>query len=286
MSAVPVHTTRVRTSTNIRWLMLGVLLMAAAWEIAALIVAQEFRRPDQVLPPIEHVIRDFRGLSDYWHGGLGIRATADGGPRTYPGAILALGYGAGVTGLRLLTGFAIATLAGVGAGLVIGWSPALRRFMLGPVALIAALPLLALVPLFAFWFGATTRAAIAFIAFGCGITILRSTVNAIDNVPKRYLDMSRTLGATRLRLYRRVVLPAILPELRGGMTIALTFSWSLALAAELLGVQDGLGAMMNQALEFSAIGRMVFIAGTFVALAALSVLCFTRLTARLLRWMP
>jgi len=133
---------------------------------------------------------------------------------------------------------------------------------------------------------ATTKAAIVFIAFGCGITVLRSTVNAIDNVPRRYVDMSRTLGATRLQLYRRVVIPAMLPELRGGLTIALTFSWSLALAAELLGVQGGLGAMMSQALEFSAIGRMVIVAATFVVLAAASVVSLSRLTGRLLRWMP
>jgi sulfonate transport system permease protein len=280
-----VHTTRVRTVTTARSLLLGAVAILALWELAAVLVAQSFTRPDQVLPPLEHVVRDFRGIADYWRGGLGVESVQDGGERTYAGAVLAILSGAWTTSLRVLAGYAIATIAGVAAGLVIGWSPALRRFALGPIALVAALPLLALIPLFAFWFGATTRAAIVFIAFGCGVTILRSTINAIDNVPRRYVDMSRTLGAGRLQLYRRVVVPAILPELRGGMTIALTFSWSLALGAELLGVPDGLGAMMGQALQFSAIGRMVFIAGAFIVLAALSVVAFSRLTGRLVRWL-
>ena len=285
--ASSIHTTRSRTTTTVRSLLLGAILLLVAWELlASLVVAPAFRRPDQVLPSIQHVIRDFRGLSDYWSGGLGVRAVADGGRRTYAGAVLALASGAFTTTLRLAAGFAIATLVGVSLGLLVGFSRAVRGFAHGPIALIAALPLLALIPLFSFWFGATSKAAIVFIAFGAGVTILRSTINAIDNVPRAYIDMSRTLGARGVRLYRRVVLPAILPELRGGMTIALTFSWSLALAAELLGVQNGLGAMMSQALQFSAIGRMVFVAGTFVVLSAASVTAFSRVTSRMLRWMP
>jgi sulfonate transport system permease protein len=280
------HTTRIRTVTSVRSLVLGAAGFLILWELASILVAQSFRHPDHVLPSLEHVIRDFRGISDYWHGGFGVASTESGGARTYEGAVLAMLSGALTTSLRVLAGFTIATVIGIGAGLAIGWSGTLRRFALGPISLIAALPLLALIPLFSFWFGATTKAAILFIAFGCVITILRCTVNAIDNVPRRYVDVSRTLGATRLRLYRRVVLPAIVPELRGGMTIALTFSWSLALGAELLGIPDGLGTMMSQALQFSAIGRMVFIAGGFVLLAAVSVMAFSRVTARIVRWMP
>jgi sulfonate transport system permease protein len=286
VTALSTHTTRVRTRTSVRWLLAGALVLAGLWELASIYVAHHFRDPNQVLPSIQQVVSDFRSLSDYWNGGFGIPVPSNGGRQTYAGAILALADGALTTTLRLAAGYAVATILGVSLGLFIGWSRAMRRFLLGPVALIAAMPLLALLPLFAFWFGATTKAAVVFIAFGSGNTILRSTVNAIDNVPTRYLKLGRTLGANRLQLYRRVILPAILPELRGGMTIALTFSWSLALAAELLGVQGGLGAMMSSALQFSEISRMVFIAGTFVVLAAASVLAFGSCTSRILRWMP
>jgi sulfonate transport system permease protein len=284
--ALSTYTTRVRTRTSVRWLLVGAVVLAGVWELASIYVAHHFRDPNQVLPSIQQVMSDFRSLSDYWNGGLGIPAPSNGGRHTYAGAILALADGALTTTLRLVVGYVIATVVGISLGLLIGWSRTARRFMLGPIALVAAMPLLALLPLFAFWFGATTTAAIAVIAFGCGNTILRSTGKAIDNVPSRYLKLGQTLGANRLQLYRRVVLPAILPELRGGMTVALTFSWSLALAAELLGVQGGLGAMMSSALQFSEIGRMVFIAGTFVVLAAGTVLGFGALTSRILRWMP
>jgi sulfonate transport system permease protein len=85
-------------------------------------------------------------------------------------------------------------------------------------------------------------------------------------------------------VYRTVIVPAILPELRGGIAVALTFSWSLALGAELVGIQDGLGRMMILALRFDQVARMVIIAAVFVALAASTVILFNRLADRAIRW--
>jgi sulfonate transport system permease protein len=284
MTQVAVHTARVRTTINGRRLLISGLLLLVVWEIAAFLVARTFSRPDQVLPHLTEVVSAFKRLSDYWPGGLGIEATEDGGAPTLLGAALALGYGAVVTALRLASGLAIGLAAGIGFGLLVGYIDGLRRFIYMPINLIASLPLLALVPLFAFWFGATTTAAVLFIAFGCGNTVLRGTINAIDNVPTRYLNLGRTLGAGRWQLYRRIIIPAILPELRGSILVALTFSWSLVLSAELIGVQGGLGAMMKRALDFSLVTHMVLVSAVFVLLAAGSVVGFSRLSDRVLAW--
>jgi ABC-type nitrate/sulfonate/bicarbonate transport system permease component len=279
-----VRTTQVRTTTNVRRLVVSAIILAVVWEVAAEIVAGSVERPDHVLPTIQSILGSFKGLSDYWPGGLGVKATQDGGPRTIVGAFLALGYGTLLTSLRLAVGFGLGVALGMGGGLLLGYSKMVRRFAMGPLHLIAGLQLLALLPIFVFWFGATTKCAVIFVAFGCCFTVMRLTVNAIDNVPVRYISFARTLGASKRQIHRRVILPAILPELRGGITLALTFAWSLILGGELIGVQNGLGAMMNQALTFSAIGRMVFIAGMFVLLAASSVIAFGKLCDRILRW--
>jgi sulfonate transport system permease protein len=85
-------------------------------------------------------------------------------------------------------------------------------------------------------------------------------------------------------IYRTIIMPAIMPELRGGVRIALTFSWSLALGAELIGVQSGLGRMMVQAARFSQVDRMILICLAFVVLAAVTVIAFDRLADRIMRW--
>ena len=179
---------------------------------------------------------------------------------------------------------ALALIVGIGTGLLIGFSSFARRLAFGPANLLGMLPVLAMVPLFAFWFGATGRAEVLIIAFGAGITILRSTLNAVHNVPQMFVDTARTKGASRLMIYRTVIMPAIMPELRGGVRIALTFSWSLALGAELIGVQSGLGRMLILAARFSQVDRMILIAAVFVVLAAVTVIVFDRIADRMIQW--
>lgn len=274
----------LRTVHNTRRLLVAALLILVAWEGAALIVRGQALRPAHVLPTPVETFRGFDGLSNYWKGGLGIKATQDGGKETIEGAFLALGDNALITASRLLGGMALALLVGVGLGLLIGYVRSFRRFAFGPLNFLGVLPLLATVPLFAFWFGPTTRAAVLFILFGAGITILRSTLGAVDNVPIVYVQAARTMGASSRQVYRTVIVPAILPELRGGVQIALTFSWSLALGAELIGLQSGLGRMMVLAMRFSQVDRMIMIGAVFVVLAASSVILFNRLADRLIAW--
>ena len=67
---------------------------------------------------------------------------------------------------------------------------------------------------------ATGTTLLALVIFFAG------TVNAVRNVPQIYIDNARTLGATRLRLYRTVILPAIFPELRATILLSLGTAWA------------------------------------------------------------
>ena len=273
-----------RTHRNNRRLVLTALALVVLWEAAAQFVQVRTERPDQVLPSLSHVVGAFPGLTDYWKGGFGVEAVQFGGERTNLGALLAIVSNGFITGFRLVLGLTLSLIIGGGAGLLIGYIPAVRRFAFGPLNFLGVLPTLAMVPLFAFWFGPTTTGAVAFIVFGAGITILRTTLNAVENVPMIFVEAGQTLGADRWTIYRTVIVPAILPELRAGVRIALTFSWSLALGAEFIGVQDGLGRMMVLAMRFSLVDRMVLIAAVFVILAASTVIMYERLADRLIQW--
>lgn len=274
----------LRTVQNNRRLLLAAVGILVAWQVAAMIIAQTAVRPEHVLPYPSQVAGSFNELSNYWKGGLGVKATSEGGEETFQGALLAIGDNALTSALRLALGMSLAILIGGGLGLLIGYLRPIRQFAFGPLNFLGVLPLLATVPLFAFWFGPVTKAAVAFILFGAGVVILRSTLNAVENVPRSYVDSSKTMGASNLFLYRTVIIPSILPELRAGVQIALTFSWSLVLGAELIGLETGLGRMMVLAMRFSEVDRMIIIAGVFVLLAASSVLIFNRIADHFTRW--
>jgi sulfonate transport system permease protein len=277
---------RLRTRLNARRLAGAGLLLVVVWQIVAEILRRTTSHASYILPTVGQVLASFKGLSDFWQGGLGVPAPQYGGARTIAGALLALGQNGLATFEHLILGLALGISWGVGLGLLIGAVRSARRIAYGPIVLLAQIPTFALLPMFEFWFGPTERGAIYFIALGSGILLFRSVVNAIENVRPQQAMCAQTLGASRSRVYRTIVLPAILPELRGAGILALTLAWTLALGGELIGVPSGLGHMLNNAATFARVGQMVFIAGVFVFMASVSVVLFNALANRLLRWAP
>jgi sulfonate transport system permease protein len=146
-------------------------------------------------------------------------------------------------------------------------------------------PLLAMIPAFQFWFGASNFSAILFVAYGTSIPFILGTINAVANVPKRYVESARTLGASRWAVYRMVVLPAILPEMFSTIVVALGLAWSAVIGAEYIGVQSGLGRVVIWSDYFSNTGRMVVVTFLIVAYAGLSFAIANAVRRRALDWM-
>lgn len=275
----------LRTTMRPKRLIFGFVLIAATWEIAARIVATRVARPDQVMPSFTDIFGEgTRGLAHYYHGGLGAQPTGSGGEGTYLTAALAIAQNTAITLARYGLGLTLAILCGVGLALVIAGSRRARLSLLGLAELLRTLPLLAMAPLFTLWFGATYEACVLFIAFAVGLIMLVGTLNAISNVPTSFLEYARTLGARPWQAYLRIVCPAILPELRGPLIVSATLAWSIALAAELFGIQSGLGWMMGQALRFSLVAQMVTISLIFVLLAIASLRLVNIAVDRVTRW--
>jgi sulfonate transport system permease protein len=105
-------------------------------------------------------------------------------------------------------------------------------------------------------------------------------------VPQIYVDYARTLGASRLRLYWTVIIPAILPELRASVLLSIGTAWAAVLGAEFLGAQSGLGYIIEYASQFGYVDRMFLVALLIVIYASLSYAVFNFIASRWLAWMP
>lgn len=264
-----------------------VLTLIVGWELASFMVRGTAKFGEGMVPGWENILGpSLLHLADYWPGGLGITAIRDGGPYTLAGAALAVLYHSWFTWTRVLLGLLFGSIVGIGLGLIVGWSRTARRLVLPVANFMRMMPLLAMVPLFALWFGLDTDGPIIFVAYGTGVIFFVTTVTAVGNVPAKYINYAETLGASRLRLYLNVVVPAIFPELRSGIMIGLGLAWSAVLGAEYLGVQQGMGRVLVYAEYFTYTGRMVLVTLFFILYAASSYIVFNRLANRLTRWMP
>ena len=274
--------------TKRRWVGVLVLLaLAGFWELLSVVYTGEAAPGEPMIPGWEVVFTStLRSLSDYWQGGLGVEAVAEGGPRTYQGALLAIGSNSIDTIERLFAGLALGAATGTILGLAVSWSRWTRRIVQLPGNIVRTFPLLAMIPLFQLWFGISFLGMMLFVAYGVAVIFFVGTINAVKNVPPIYIDQARVLGARKFHLYRTVILPAIFPELRSSILLSLGLGWTLVLGAEYLGAQTGLGQIIVYSEQFAYVDRMFLVALVFVVYASLSYALFDRISRRMTRWVP
>jgi ABC-type nitrate/sulfonate/bicarbonate transport system permease component len=138
---------------------------------------------------------------------------------------------------RTLLGSGIGVVLGVMCGLLMAFERRARLFLEAPIETMRMIPPLAAIPFFLMWFGPTETAQLTMVAFYCFFMMIINTVSAVANTSPIYTDYARTLGASKVRVYWTVILPAIVPELIGGIRVVIGVSWGIQIVTELMGAQ-------------------------------------------------
>ncbi len=170
---------------------------------------------------------------------------------------------------RVLKGMFWGSLFGVPIGLSMGLSSRARGFFDSIVEGFRPIPPLALLPLFTLSFGLGDKAAVPLLVFASIWIMIIASRSGIKNVQLSKVRAAYSLGASKPQLLRRVLIPNALPDIFTGIRVALGVSWGTLVAAELSGVQEGLGAMISIAKNFS---RLDVIVVGIVIIAVLGVL--------------
>jgi len=186
--------------------------------------------------------------------------------------------------LRLFLGVGLGILLGVGTGLLLGISPLVREISLPPILLLRTIPIMALIPLFLFWFGTREIGIIIFVIFAVFSIMIVSTLEAIRNVPKILLNHAQCLGATKMQTYKTVVIPYILPTLNGSIRVILGISFALVLAGELLATDKGLGWLMILSERYLQTGRMLVIVIIFIIYAIILNITYIKFSNKVNHW--
>jgi len=187
---------------------------------------------------------------------------------------------------RTLLGSMIGILLGVVVGLLIGYSRWLRLLVEAPIETMRTVPPLAAIPFFLMWFGPTQTAQLSMMVFYCFFMLLINTVSAIANVHPIYVNYASTLGASKGQVYRTVVLPAIIPELVGGIRVAIGVSWGIQIVTELMGAQEGMGQVFSMVMPMQALDLIIVGVLWITILAAATDLLFVWAARVVTRWVP
>jgi ABC-type nitrate/sulfonate/bicarbonate transport system permease component len=163
-------------------------------------------------------------------------------------------------------GFIVALAVGFVLAVLIHRSRVLELALYPIVIASQTVPVLALAPILVVIFGFTLLPKLIVVALVCFFPITVNTVDGLKSVDPDLIDMMRTLGAGRARLFRDVELPSALPYLFSGAKVAVTFSVIGALFGEWVGSFEGLGYLMTQQRSQFDTG------GLFAAMALLTMI--------------
>jgi ABC-type nitrate/sulfonate/bicarbonate transport system permease component len=185
---------------------------------------------------------------------------------------------------RLLLGWSLGASLGVLVGFAIGLSSLARSSALPLVSALFPIPKIALLPLFIIWLGIGEVSKVATIAFGVFSPMAIATFGGVDNVDRNLIRMAQSFGVPTLSIIRRIILPGAMPALLSGARISASIAIILLTAAEMIGAQHGVGAMVLASGNLMQIDQLV--AGVLVLSAmgfAISQL-IGGIERRVLRW--
>ena len=134
---------------------------------------------------------------------------------------------------RVLIGFLIGTAAGFSFGLLIGLSRSAEKIFSPFFNVVRQISIIGWIPLIVMWFGMTELSRIIIISVAAFYPIALNTFAGVRNVPKEYIELSAVYGYKGLNRIKRIVLPAALPSITTGVTLALGMSWAILMAAEI-----------------------------------------------------
>lgn len=164
--------------------------------------------------------------------------------------------------MRVLVSWVVGSALGILVGLAMARSR-LTYFAVSPIVeALRPVPPVALIPFVILWFGIGDSGKIFLGALGCFMVMVVNTFVSAGNVDPVFLRAARSLGASEQRVYRSVILPAIVPELVSGLRIGAALAFAVVVAAELLGAQSGIGRLIM--LASRTLNTPVVLLGTIV----------------------
>jgi len=156
---------------------------------------------------------------------------------TIPVAIVA-------SALRVLAGLAVGFVAAVVTGILISTSKTVSDMVLPVIRGLAPIAPIAWIPLGIVLFGIGNPTAVFVVFMGVYFILTISTVAAVNTVDRRLIKTARSYGASKSQVWTRVIFPAVLPEVFTMLRINFFAAWMAVLAAEMVGLKNGLGMMI------------------------------------------
>lgn len=197
-----------------------------------------------------------------------------------------LAHHAAFTLSEILLGLLLGTVLGMLSALTMTYFRPARRWLMPVLVISQSIPVFALAPILVLWLGYGMASKVAMATIIIYFPVTAAFFDGLRRTEPGWIDLARTMGASRWAMVLRVRVPAALPALASGLRVATAFAPIGAVVGEWVGSSAGLGYLMLHANARMQVDLMF--AALFV-LAVMAVTLYAIVDAglrRVLPWQP
>jgi NitT/TauT family transport system permease protein len=206
--------------TNLKWSAISILSFFLLWEI----IARSHFFTSVLFPPPSEVLE---AGYDLLLSGILLKSVRDSLLRVFAGIFLGLGLA-------------------IPMGLLMGRLEICDK-LFGPIiSLLFPIPGIAWLPLLIVWVGLRSSLPILLISIVVFFPVLLNITTGVKSVDRENILAARTLGSSELRILLSVVIPLSLPFILTGIRIEVALAWRVLMAAEMIAIPTGIGALMSK----------------------------------------
>ncbi|MBI4013742.1 MAG: ABC transporter permease [Candidatus Rokubacteria bacterium] len=185
---------------------------------------------------------------------------------------------------KALLAYALSVTLGVGAGLVIGAVRDLHDVVNPFLVALYAIPKILVLPWILLIFGLGVTPAVVYGVLQGFFPVCLLVAGGVRDIERQPLVVARSMGATTWQVYRKVILPAVLPAVLAGMRLAIVFCLLGVLVVEMFGGIRGVGFLLTTLANAFRAAELFAATALVSVLSVAVVLALEALNRRLSRW--
>ena len=186
--------------------------------------------------------------------------------------------------LRVAAGFVVGAIPGMAIGLAMGISRWARAAIDPVVAALFPIPKISLLPLIMLYLGIGEASKVALVALAVIFLVLINAMAGVLAIDPIYFDVAKNYGASRRKLWTRIVIPGALPMIFVGMRLGIGVAFIVIVAAEFVAARSGIGYLIWTSWEVMRIENMFVGIIVITVLGVLSTFLLRELERLVIPW--
>lgn len=185
---------------------------------------------------------------------------------------------------RVMIALVISWVLGISVGVMIGSNKYCKAIFGGILEIFRPIPPIAWIPIIIMWFGIGELPKVVLVFIGTFFPVMINTSAGISMVDKINMDVGLIFGGSHWQILKEIVIPTALPSIFAGIRTSVSSGWTVVLAAEMMGAQQGLGALVMKGWSVTDMSLVLVTVITIAAIGALLAFVLARAERLVTPW--